>query len=155
MHGLKASGAKLVQAISIRNDAGGATVQDQLSPGGQPGVPYPQQQEMEAKGRGKMPLHAPNGEFSGVLLEDGTIIHLSFPASSQALDCFTPGKNVSARGTGLVSSLGRVLETRQIALDTIQPADGPLQRGVILTVPPFAPRPAPLINPPMPRVNAP
>jgi hypothetical protein len=73
VHGLKARAVPMVEAISVTNDATGATVIDN-APSGPPGPREPGQ-PLTAQGHIKAQLHGPRGDLNGVLLEDGTIVH--------------------------------------------------------------------------------
>jgi hypothetical protein len=69
VRGLKARDIPTVDAASVTNDATHQTVTDNGPPG--PGGPT-----LQASGQIKAQLHGPRGDLNGVLLQDGTIIHL-------------------------------------------------------------------------------
>jgi len=151
VHGLKASTGSMVQALSIANDGTGTKITDTFQPANPPDRPvFTPPRMMEARGRIKMPLHAPDGRVDGVLLEDGTIIRLAAGYVPPNADCLLPGKDVVATGTGITGLLGRVMETRSIALDTETSAGGSPPRTVVIL--PGANPPTqghlPLFNPP-------
>src|SRR5262245_38048973 len=62
VHGLKARAIAMVQAISVTNDATGATVIDN-GPGGPPG-PRDSGTYLSAQGHIKTQLHGPRGDFN-------------------------------------------------------------------------------------------
>jgi hypothetical protein len=67
VHGLKARAIAMVQAMSVTNDATGATVVDN-GPAG-PAGPREPGQFLSAQGHIKTQLHGPRGDLNGVLLE--------------------------------------------------------------------------------------
>jgi hypothetical protein len=144
VHGLKVSGAPVVQAMSIVNNATGARVLDTFQPAG---PPYENRrvQLMEAKGHVKAQLYGGDGKVDGVLLADGTIIRLTQGFMPANTDCLTPGRDIVATGFGLVSLLGRVLDARSVTLES-KTGGGPVP-----IYPRYGMRPdqnLPLLNPP-------
>lgn len=152
VHGLKASAASMVQALSIANDASGVKITDTFQPANTPDRPvYTPPRMVEARGRIKMPLHAPDGRVDGALLEDGTIIRLAPGYNPPNADCLVTGKDIVATGTGITSLLGKVMETRSIALDTEATTPGAPGRTVVILPGGFPQTPGqhlPLFNPP-------
>ena len=150
VHGLKANAAPLVQALSIANDASGAKITDTFQPTAEPGRPvYTPPRMFEARGKIKMPLHAADGRVDGVLLEDGTIIRLAAGYTPPSADCLAAGKDIVATGTGISGVLGRVMETRSLALDTNTGAPGTPGRTVVILPGTVSPgQHLPLFNPP-------
>ncbi|MDO9712199.1 hypothetical protein [Paracraurococcus lichenis] len=108
VRGLRALGAPLVSAVSVARDAGGPPVVDMG--GGPRGALRP----VDVQGRVQMPLRGPRGEVNGVLLEDGTQVHLPPPEAERFADLFRPGQTLAARGDGLTTPLGTVLEADAI-----------------------------------------
>lgn len=151
VHGLKATAAPMVQALSIANDASGARLVDTFQPANPPDRPvFTPPRMLEARGRIKMPLHAPDGRVDGVLLEDGTIIRLA-AGYNPPTECLAAGKDIVATGTGVTSLLGKVMETRSVALDTEANAPGAPGRAVVILPGGFPSTPGqhlPLFNPP-------
>ncbi len=139
IHGLKARALPLVQAMSVTDDASGKTVVDDgpPAPGRRPPPPPPPApgMAMQTTGMVKMQLHGPRGELNGVLLTDGTMVHLP-PAEAQRLSGeLSPGERVVARGDGIDNTLGRV-----IAANAIGPSS---DRMTQITAPPPPPPPGP------------
>ncbi len=117
IHGLKARALPLVQAMSITADASGKTVVDSGPPLGGPGHPPPPGAggtALQAQGPVRMQLHGPRGELNGVLLEDGTAVHLPPPEATRLLADLKPGQVVVVRGEGVDDGLGRSIAARAI-----------------------------------------
>ena len=157
VHGLKANDAPMVQALSVTNDATGVRVNDLFQPASPPDRPIftPPRMMMEARGRVKMPLHAPDGRVDGALLQDGTIIRFAPGYSPPSADCIVPGGDIVATGTGTSGLLGRVLETRSVALDAAAAVPGTPPRTVVIMNGGMVPQGQhlPLFNPPPPAGN--
>lgn len=122
IHGLKARRLMLVQAQSVTGDASGRTVTDDGAASVRPPRPGPGPQAsdggpLEARGVVKMALHGPRGDLNGVLLQDGTMIHLPPDQASGLSDLLAPGKTILARGDGLRNALGTVIGARSIGPD--------------------------------------
>ena len=125
VHGLKAKALSLIQAMSVTGDASGKTVVDNgpQGPGGRPGPRPPQSgQPIQGQGPVKMQLHGPRGELNGVLLQDGTIIHMPPPEASRLARQLAVGQTIFVRGDGMESSLGRVIDAREIGASADQMA---------------------------------
>jgi hypothetical protein len=152
VHGLKASASPMVQAMSIANDATGLKINDSFQPANPGDRPqFTPQRTMEARGRVKMALHATDGRLDGALLEDGTIIRFATGYTPPNADCIVAGKDIVATGTGLSGLLGRVMEARQIGLDTEASVPGAAPRTVVIMNGGGAQVPGqhlPLLNPP-------
>jgi hypothetical protein len=71
-------------------------------------------QAIQAEGRIKLQLHDPHGGLNGVLLEDGTEIHLSSTAAERLSADLAPGRSVYAEGTGYAGPLGKSILAREI-----------------------------------------
>ena len=113
IRGLRARAIPMVQAMQVTNDATSQSVTD-LGPGGPPHGPGGAEQAMEAQGRIKAQLFGPRGELNGVLLDDGTQVHLPPPEAQRLAAELTPGQTVYASGLGSASALGRSLAARAI-----------------------------------------
>jgi hypothetical protein len=126
IHGMKAKALPMVMAMSITNDASGATVQGM---GGRamrgPG------NSIEATGAVKEMLHGPRGEANGVLLTDGTIVRLPPPEARRMADQLAVGKTVFVRGNGYAGALGKVVAAREIGPDAthLTPVKAPHRGG--------------------------
>lgn len=140
VHGLKARALPLVQAMSVTADASGKTVID-TGPGahgpkrpGGPGHPHAPQRgtELQAQGVVKIALHGPRGELNGVMLENGTLIHLPPPEATRLAAQLQPGQSIAVRGEGVDNVLGR-----SIAASAIGPTEDKL---AAVAAPPHGPR---------------
>lgn len=155
IHGLRARAIPMVQAMSVSNDATGVTVTDN-GPGG-PGRPGGEEQPMTAQGHIKEPLHGPQGDLNGALLDDGTIVRLP-PAEAHRLAAeLTPGAALYVEGIGLAGPLGRVIAARtigpnpnRVAQIKAPPPPGPGRRPPPPGGPGLAPPPGPDAPPPPP-----
>ncbi len=127
VRGLRALRLPLVSALSVTNDATGATVVDNGPPSPSPGRRGPHEAaggpELSAQGRVQAVLHGPRGEANGALLDDGTELRLPPPEAERLADLLAPGKTLAARGPGLSSPLGTVIEVRRIGPSADQLAD--------------------------------
>ncbi len=148
VHGLRARVIPLVQAMSVTNDKTGATVADTNLPGGPPPRPQgpPSGQSVEISDTVKMQLHGPRGELNGVLLANGTIVHMPPPAASRLAALLMPGTAIAVAGHEVNSDEGHA-----IAAAAIGPADGTL--APIMMPPP--PVPGAMGAPPPPPPQAP
>ena len=123
IHGLKARVLKLVQAMSVTGDASGKTVVDEGPSMGGHRPPHPPghepggNQPMQAQGVIKMQLHGPRGDLNGVLLEDGTMVHLPPPEATRLAAELTAGKMITVHGNGLQNVLGHVVAAEAIGSD--------------------------------------
>lgn len=128
VHGLKARALPLVQAMQVTNDASGQSVTDAGPPGGKPrgmqgGPRAPEAgagQSLNAQGRIKQALYGPRGEMNGVLLDDGTQIHLPPPEAQRLAAQLAPGQTVYASGNGMAGPLGKVIGARAIGPSSAQ-----------------------------------
>jgi hypothetical protein len=130
IHGLRAAALPLVQAVSITDEQTGRTVVDNGPPGpGRPGAPPPPAPWpgapaagpaapipglTEVQGRIRMSLHGPQGDVNGALLDDGTVLRLPPPEAYRFATLLQPGQTLVAKGTGLVTAVGKVFEVQQI-----------------------------------------
>ena len=161
IHGLHARALALVQALSITDDASGRTVTDDspgappgshgppgpFGPLGPPGLhgpfepgphgpfgppgPHDEGQPLEAQGAVKMLLHGPRGDFNGVLLDNGTMIHLPPPEATRLAADLAVGKPVAASGFGVRNTLGESIGARRIGAtaDTMAEVAAPPHGG--------------------------
>lgn len=142
VRGLRARAVPMVQAMSVSNDATGATVTD--TGGGKPHGPRGAQQALTVQGKIKAQLHGPQGELNGALLEDGTIVRLPPPEAQRLVAQLAPGAPLYAQGEGFEGALGRVIAARSIG-------PNPTQLAQVAGPPP----PPPGRRPPPPGPNAP
>jgi hypothetical protein len=124
VHGLKARALPLVSAMSITNDASNVTVTlagfggrgmgPQGGPHMGPGGPRESEQALEATGKVKAQLHGPRGELNGVLLDDGTVVHLPPPEAERLAASLAVGQAIYVSGNGAALPYGRVIGARMI-----------------------------------------
>ncbi len=156
IHGLRARVIPLVQAMSVADDKTGATIVDASLMGGpphhRPRPPFGP--SVTIHDTVKMQLHGPRGELNGVLLADGTIVHMPPPAAAQFASLLVPGAAIAVAGAEITSTNGHA-----IAATAIGPNNGALQP--IVMAPPMdagAPPPGPgpdLMGAPPPPPQAP
>ncbi len=120
VRGLKARAIPVVQAVQVTNDATSQNVTD-TGPGG-PRGPWTAGQTLEAQGRIKAQLYGPRGEVNGVLLDDGTQIHLPPPEAQRLAAQIAPGQTIYASGYGMASPLGKVIGAQAIGPNRAQAA---------------------------------
>lgn len=122
IHGLKARAVPMVMAMSITNDATHAEVvatgPHERHGGGTP---------MEVSGKVKEQLHGPRGDLNGVLLEDGTIVHLPPPEAERLASQLAAGQSIYVRGDGMQNALGHVVAAQAIgpSKDNVTEIHGP------------------------------
>jgi hypothetical protein len=130
VRGLKARQIALIEAVSVADDATHLTVIDTGPPG-----PRGAGQTLQANGHVKAQLHGPRGELNGVLLEDGTIVHLPPDEADRLATGLAVGQPLFVTGDGVASPLGKVITARQIGPNASQLAEiqagppGPGRRG--------------------------
>ena len=121
VHGLKALNEKLVDAVSVTNDATGQQVTDSGARGfGRPGRGPAAMQAMQAQGTIQEVLHGPRGEVNGAMLNDGTILRLPPPEAARLASLLQPGATVAVQGRGMANALGRVIAVTQIGPNATQ-----------------------------------
>jgi hypothetical protein len=140
VHGLKARVIPLVRAMSVTADASGKTVVTEHEGPGRgphhghrPPPPRFAGQTMQVQGTVRTQLHGPQGELNGVLLQDGTMVHLPPPVATRYASDLQPGKTLAVQGNGVANDLGR-----SIAALAIGPSMNELTQ---LPAPPRPPHP--------------
>ena len=152
IHGLRARVLPLVQAMSVTNDKTGGSIADTSLTGGPPRHPPhppapPSGQSVQIHDTVKMQLHGPRGELNGVLLADGTIVHMPPPAAERFATLLVPGQAIAVAGDEVSSDHGHV-----IAANAIGASKGTLEP--ILMAPPMGPHPDAGAPPPPPPPGA-
>ena len=69
---------------------------------------------MQAEGIVRRVLHGPKGEARGALLDDGTIIRVPAKEGKHIAQLLVPGQRLAARGEGLTTELGTVIDAREV-----------------------------------------
>jgi hypothetical protein len=131
VRGLKARAVPMIDAVSVTNDASRQSIVDNGPPG-----PRGSGQILQASGHVKAQLHGRRGELNGVLLEDGTIIHLPPDEADRLAAQLVIGQPLYASGDGIASPLGKVIAAQQIGpsqsqvaqIQTPRPPRGPGRR---------------------------
>ena len=114
IRGLRARAIPMVQAVEITNQATGRSVTD--SPGA-PAAPPPDLgtlHPISVAGTIRSQLHGPKGDLNGVLLSDGTMIHLPPGDAARLASLLQPGAPLAVVGNGLSSPLGQVVAATRI-----------------------------------------
>jgi hypothetical protein len=73
---------------------------------------------MTIQGVVRQPIHGPKGETRGVVLEDGRIIRVPRHAAERFSGLLCKGKKIAARGEGVSTSFGTVVEAGEIGAST-------------------------------------
>jgi hypothetical protein len=84
-----------------------------------PGAPHESVKRAPTTAAGvvRRPLHGPRGERRGVLLEDGRMVRFPPHEAPHLKELLTCGAALVARGEGLVTPLGTIIEAREIGAD--------------------------------------
>lgn len=120
VHGLKAQAIPVVQAMQVTNDATHQSVTDTGPAGGPRGPRGPAGQMMTAQGKVKQDLYGPRGDMNGVLLDDGTQVHLPPPEAQRLAAQLAPGQTVYVSGYGMASPLGKVIGAQALGPSSTQ-----------------------------------
>jgi hypothetical protein len=128
VRGLKARALPVVQAAQVTNSATNQSVTDNGPPGGPHGGPHggrgphggPAGEAMTAQGRIKQALYGPRGDMNGVLLDDGTQVHLPPPEAQRLAAQLATGRTLFVSGTGMASPLGTVIAAQELGPDRTQ-----------------------------------
>jgi hypothetical protein len=131
VRGLKARAVPMIDAVSVTNDASRQSIVDNGPPG-----PRGSGRILQASGHVKAQLHGRRGELNGVLLEDGTIIHLPPDEADRLAAQLAIGQPLYVSGDGIASPLGKVIAAQQIGpsqsqvaqIETPPPPRGPGRR---------------------------
>ncbi|HSU05007.1 MAG TPA: hypothetical protein VLI93_05505 [Acetobacteraceae bacterium] len=110
VRGTKGRNGPVIDASSITNDKTGQSVQ-RATPAGQGDT------GMQAEGKVKLQLHDPRGDVNGVMLEDGTQIHIPQSVAQGMSSALAPGQKLYAEGTGYSGPLGKSIAAREIGPD--------------------------------------
>jgi hypothetical protein len=82
---------------------------------------------LKVAGKVRLSLFAPKGELRGALLEDGTIVRIGPREAQRFSKLLQPGAAVAARGDGVETRHGRVVDGKEIGsdLENLEPAKSP------------------------------
>lgn len=99
----------VIAQAQVTTAAGDTLVSANPPPPAPPAAP-PALLPLSATGTVERPLYGPMGDVTGVLLRDGTVLHLPRPAADQLQGLLQPGATVAAKGFGVQSPLGRAIQ---------------------------------------------
>ncbi len=124
IHGVKASSGSLILALSVVNDAGGATLVAEQT------AHFGHDRGAVAQGRIKLQLRNRRDQVDGVLLEDGTEIRLWPKEAERIAPQLAPGQTIYARGFGRKTLLGHVIVARAIGPTEAEATELPRPRFI-------------------------
>ena len=120
IRGVRPCGADMVAAVSI-TCADGCVIVDEgpdhkfSDATDQAEAPKPSRaQTAQTAGTVRLSLYAPKGELRGVLLDDGTVLRIGPKEARHYLDLLRPGASLAARGEGIETKHGCVIEVLEI-----------------------------------------
>jgi hypothetical protein len=118
VRGVKPRGADVIAAVSIEKTGRAVVIDDgpegnDADDGDKPSTA--QRTAMEASGTVRLTLFAPKGQVRGALLDDGSILRLGHKEAKRHSDRLRVGARILARGEGLLTDHGRVIEVQEIA----------------------------------------
>lgn len=126
IRGVRPRNCALIAAVAIETMNGKRIVDNgpprKPNKGEKLGTPgsKPKREPMEAEGRVRHILHGPKGEARGALLEDGTIIRVRAHEAERVEHLLSLGRTLVARGDGLTSKFGIVIEAREIGPSAVE-----------------------------------
>ncbi|BAW81105.1 signal peptide [Candidatus Nitrosoglobus terrae] len=122
IHGPQAKELSLIRAVSVTNQTNGQTITD---------TSHGKRNHEEIQGQVRMRLHGYRGEVNGVLLNDGTVIHLPPPEADRFAEIIKPGQILFAEGDGISNVFGHMIEANRIgsSKDQLAVVNMPPKRG--------------------------
>ncbi len=114
VHGLKAASEPVVQGVSITDSATHRTVTDNGPGAGFGKHRHGAMQRMMVTGKIDQTLYGPDGAANGVLLDDGTAVHLPPPQATKFAKLLKTGDSIAVVGDGASNDLGKVVMAQQI-----------------------------------------
>ncbi len=129
IRGVRPRGSQLIAAVAI--DTEGKRILDHGPDKRREGKKKdkhgsaPKRAPMRAEGIVRCVLHGPKGEARGVLLEDGTSIRFAPHEAEHIARLLSKGKKLASSGEGFESTLGTVIEAREIgaSADDLHPIE--------------------------------
>jgi hypothetical protein len=112
VRGARLRAVPVIAAVALAA-ADGRRVVDE-GPGNHGKPAKPSLEPMAADGVVRVVLRAPKCELRGAVLTDGTVLRLGGKDAERFADLIHPGLRIEARGKGMDTALGRVLETREL-----------------------------------------
>jgi hypothetical protein len=135
VRGVKPRGADLIAAVSVERlggliviDDGPEALEDDGRSEKRAGT---KRVPMNVSGTVRLTLFAPKGQIRGALLHDGTMLRLGHTEANRYANQLRPGSQISARGEGLETEYGRVIEVQEIGRPDggLEPVKKPKQDG--------------------------
>ena len=114
VHGLKAASEPVVQGVSISDSTTHRTVTDNGPAAGFGPHRHGATQRMMVTGKIAQILYGPDGAANGVLLDDGTAVHLPPPQAQKFAKLLKAGDTLAVVGAGTANDLGRVVMAQEI-----------------------------------------
>jgi hypothetical protein len=114
VHGLKAASEPVVQGVSITDSTTHRTVTDNGPAAGFGPHQHGPMQRMMVTGKIAQTLYGPDGAANGVLLDDGTAVHLPPPQATKFKKLLKTGDTIAVVGAGTANDLGRVVMAQRI-----------------------------------------
>jgi hypothetical protein len=124
VRGVRPRGSDMIAAVAIETMDGKRIVDDGPPKGrhedAAPDMPAARSKHetMQAEGVVRRVLHGPKGEARGALLDDGMIIRIPAKEAAHIAHLLSPGQPLAARGRGLRSDLGAVIDAREVGPST-------------------------------------
>ena len=115
VRGVRPRGAKLLAAVSVTT-ADGREIVDK-GPDHDRKHPKVKHEPMSVQDRVELSLFGPKGELRGALLSDGTVLRIGPKEAEHVADLLAPGAKLAARGEGLTTKHGRVINALEIGPD--------------------------------------
>lgn len=108
VRGDRQAGTPVIGAEQVHNELSGAAL-TKTGP-----KPQPDRGLARLNGTVQFILHGPDGELTGAVLQDGTVLRLSPDNPDQYTAQLTPGRSVAVQGRLLSTPLGRVIGVNRI-----------------------------------------
>lgn len=115
VRGVRPRGAELLAAVAVTT-AGGRQIVDE-GPDHDRKHSNVKHEPMTADGIVQMSLFGPKGELRGALLCDGTVLRVGPKEAEQVAALLAPGAKLAARGDGLQTRHGRVIQALELGPD--------------------------------------
>lgn len=108
VRGAEPSGTPVVEAEEVHNELSGAAL-TRTGP-----KPRPDRGPSHLSGTVQFTLRGPDGELTGAVLQDGTVLRLSPEDPGQYAAQLTPGRLVTIQGRLLNTPFGRVVDVNRV-----------------------------------------
>lgn len=115
VRGVRPRGAELLAAVAVTTATGRQIIDE--GPDHDRKHPKVKHEPMTADGTVEMSLFGPKGELRGALLSDGTIVRVGPKEAEQVATLLAPGAKLAARGDGLQTRHGRVIDAFELGPD--------------------------------------